>query len=314
MARPNSSARARRLIALLARLVPDTRIPLSWLADQLGVTSAEIAADLTTLSFCGVAPYDPFGLVPVLVDGDEVEVFGQVPALRGPIRLSVSETEALAAALQAAGFEADDPLAKRLIDAIATPDAAAEVEQVLRSAISGHDLGVFEEVAGCVAHREVLEIEHVSEGHGESRCREVEPSALFAERGAWYLSGWCRAAGAWRTFKLERVRSARGTGERFDPDARPGRPIVLRALDAAELPMARLRIAGGSAFSEREWPGAVVASVEADGSVLFDVPFAGTAWLARRVVARLGTVTVLAPEEMRVAVRELAESELAAVR
>lgn len=314
MARPNSSARARRLIALLARLVPDTRVPLTVFADQLGVSTAEIAADLTTLSFCGVAPYDPFGLVPVLIDGDEVEVFGQVPALRGPIRLSAGETEALAAALQAAGFGADDPLTKRLLDATAAPNAAADVEQVLRSAISGHDLGVFEEIAGGIAHAEVLEIEHVSEAQSESTCREVEPSAVFAERGAWYLSAWCRTAGAWRTFKLERVRSARATGERFDPDARPGRPVVLRALDTSELPMARLRIEDGSAFSEREWPGSVVVSVEARGSVLFDVPFAGTAWLARHVVARLGTVTVLGPEEMRLAVRELAEAELARIR
>lgn len=310
MARPNSGARARRLIALLSRLEPDTRIPLAQLAGELGVTESEIAADLTTLSFCGVAPYDPFGLVPVLVDGDSVEVFGKVPALRGPVRLSVSEAEALAAALQAAGFGADEPLVAKLLAATTFDYPADEVERVVRASITGHDVNVYEELARAVAEHSVVEIEHASSHTGAVSCRSIEPRALFAERGAWYVTAWCRSAESWRTFRLDRIRNASIADEQFDAQLRPALPGDLTALDTSDLPLARLKFCDGESFSEREWPGAVVAGQNADGSLLLDVPYAGTSWIARRVVARLGAVEVVEPVELREAVQAVATAEL----
>ena len=95
------------------------------MAAEIGSSPAELAEDLTTLSMCGIAPYSPWELVPVAIEGDRVEVFGAVPAMRGPVRLSLSEAEALSAALSAAGFSADDPLNAKLAAASnASLDAA----------------------------------------------------------------------------------------------------------------------------------------------------------------------------------------------
>lgn len=316
MARRSSSAKARRLVALLGQLRPDSRIPLSRLAALLGVSEAEIASDLETLSLCGVAPYDPFGLVPVFVDGDEVVVFGQVPAVRGGIRLSVAEAEALAAALQAAGFGAEDPLTRRLLDAAASEYPADEIERILRSQVGGHAPAVYEALAEGAAHRVLVEIEHVSTGAEETRCRFIEPVALFAERGAWYVTSWCRLAGGWRTFRLDRIRAARLTSEVFaehESAASGEKPGRAAALDTSRLPRARLRFSPEEPYSEREWPGSVPAGREADGALLVDVPFAGTDWVARHVAARLGRVEVVAPAEIRSAVRALAEAASLAV-
>lgn len=310
MGRPSTTERARRLIALLGHLQPNTRVKLSALAAQLGVEPSVVAGDLSILSFCGVAPYDPFGLVPVLVDGDEVEVFGEIPAVKGPVRLSAGEAEALAAALQAAGFGAEDRLTAKLLAATTEAYDAAEVERVVRASISGHDIGVYEQLARSTTEREAVEIEHAPADGGVASCRTVEPTALFAERGAWYLSAWCRTADDWRTFRLDRIRSVHATGEHFDLAARPIPPTELQALDIAGLPNARVRFAPGEQFSEREWPGAVVADQQADGATLVDVPYAGTAWIARHIVARLGAVSVLEPTEVREAVRRLAAEEL----
>lgn len=310
MARPNAGVRARRLITLLSRLEPDTRIPLAQLASELGVTADEIASDLTTLSFCGVAPYDPFGLVPVLVDGDSVEVFGKVPALRGAVRLSAAEAEALSAALQAAGFTSDDPLVAKLLSATSFDYPVDEVERVVRASVGGHEVDVYEELAGAAAEHTVVEIEHASAESGTLSCRSIEPRALFAERGAWYVTAWCRSADAWRTFRLDRIRRATATGEPFDELLRSSVPSELASLDTSTLPLAKLKFAAEEDFSEREWPGAVVAEKTADGSLLIDVPFAGTTWIARHVAARLGAVEVLAPGELRDAVRDMATAEL----
>jgi len=309
MARPTANERARRLIALLGRLQADTRIPLTELAEQLGASPAEIAADLETLSLCGVAPYDPLVLVPVMVEGDEVVVFGEIPALRGPVRLSASEAGALATALQAAGFPADDPLTSRLIAASAASFDVEELEHVVRSAVATHDREAYETLARAIEQNEVVSLEYVRAGSEEANCRQVEPGALFSERGAWYLTAWCRSANGWRTFRVDRIRSIGPTGEKFEA-SRASALGGACAFDPSDLPSARLRFSPLEPFVERDWPGARVLESDADGTVVAEVPFAGTEWLSRRVLARLGEVEVIGPDKVRAAVAELGRQEL----
>lgn len=307
MARPSSSERARRLIALLGQLDPGRRIRLADLAQSLGVSEAQIAADLETLSVCGVAPYDPLGLIPVFIDGDEVVVFGEVPALKAGVRLSAAEAEALSAALQAAGFGSDDRLTARLLEAASSSFTAEELERVLVTRVGAHDRGVYEVLADAIAQHVAVELEHTPSGAEEIRRRVVEPCALFAERGAWYLTAWCRTAGSWRTFRLDRIRSARATGEaaRASLPARGSLSAMPSGGASDELPRARLRFSPADGFVEREWPGAVVKEATENGVAIVDVPYAGTQWIARHIVARLGEVEVLEPVEVREAVRSL---------
>lgn len=310
MPRRRSDEQARRLIALLGRLHDGERLSLTALAEQLGTTPAELADDIVTLSLCGVAPYDPLGLVPVSVEGDVVEVFGDVPALRGPVRLSATEAGALAAALQAAGFGADEPLTARLLDASSTAFDAAEVEHVVRAGIAGHDTGVYETLARAVEEHLPVQLEYTTAGSDTATLREVEPLALFAERGAWYLTAWCRTARAWRTFRLDRATSALIVeGEAVGQHE--GAPVSARAFDPEGLPLARLRFADAREFTAREWPDAIAETPADDGSVEVAVPYAGTEWLGRTVVARLGSVEVLEPLEVRQGVAALASRLLA---
>jgi predicted DNA-binding transcriptional regulator YafY len=313
MARTSSADRARRLIALLGRLREGTRVPLGVLAAEFDATPAELASDLETLSVCGVAPYSPMELVPVLVDEEEgtVEVWGDVPAMRGPVRLSAAEAGALAAALAAAGFEADDPLVAKLLSAASADFDAETLARTLRASASHHNPAVFEAAAAAIAQHEVLAIAYQREGAVEPGLRRIEPLQLFAERGVWYLSAWCRKAGAHRTFRLDRIRGVEPTGEEFDPSAHDATALGAVAFSAKGLPSARLQFVSGEEFSEREWPGAWMAQEKPDGSLVVEAPFAGTDWIARRVLARLGRVEVLEPPFLREAVAELARAELA---
>lgn len=305
MPRTTSAAdRARRLIALLGRLTNGARLSIEELSAELATSPRELAADLESLSMCGVAPYDPSVLVPIIVEDGIVEVYGDLPAVRGSVRLSSGEAAALAAALQAAGFDPEDSLASRLLDASASDFDASELAHVVRTAVGSHDRDVYETLAAAARDHQVVELEYAPGGAESPECRLVEPAALFAERGAWYISAWCRRAAAWRTFRVDRVRLARTTGSTFEP--RPDAPDTKTAFDPSGLPSARLRFSAGEEFTEREWPGASVVERSADGSVLVEVPYAGSAWIARRVVARLGRVVAIEPAEVRDAVRELA--------
>jgi predicted DNA-binding transcriptional regulator YafY len=288
-------------------------MPLATLAAELDTGPAELASDLETLSVCGVAPYSPMELVPVLVDEDEgtVEVWGDVPAMRGPVRLSAAEAGAWAAALAAAGFEANDPLVAKLLSAASADFDAKTLARTLRASASHHNPAVFEAAAAAIAQREVLVIAYQREGAVEPSLRRVEPLQLFAERGVWYLSAWCRKAGAHRTFRLDRIRALEPAGEEFDPAAHDATSLGAVAFSGKGLPSARLRFVSGEEFSEREWPGARMAEEEPDGSLVVEAPFAGTDWIARRVLARLGRVEVLTPHSLREAVATLAREELA---
>lgn len=313
MARTSGADRARRLIAILGRFKVGTSIPLAELADEVGATPAELADDLETLSLCGVAPYSPEQMVDVFVEDGVVEVYTPLPAVRGPIRLSPAEAEALVAALGAAGFAADDPLTAKLMGAASASFHAESVERTLRTSAVTHETGVFETLADAVRSREAVRIVYQGEGASEPTTRAVEPTQLFADRGAWYVSAWCRKAGDHRTFRVDRVRGIERTNERFDPATRGDAAGAPRALATEGLPLARVRFVPGEEFVEREWPGGRVAEELLDGAVVAEIPYSGTDWVARRVVARLGRVEVLEPAEVRLAVAAVARAELAAL-
>jgi predicted DNA-binding transcriptional regulator YafY len=310
MARPSSSESARRLFALLGQLRPGMSVPVDELAESLGVSAAQLADDLETLCVCGVAPYMPDQMLDVFVDEGMLEVYSPLPAVTAPVRLAPSESRALAAALSAAGFTGNDPLAERLLAAAATEFDADALERTLRSTIATHDSGVFETLASAASGGDVVAIAYQSEGAAEPAQRSVEPQQLFAERGSWYLSAWCRSASGMRTFRIDRIRSAEKTGERFESLVTPASDVAPTAFAPEGLPLATLRFAPGEPFVAREWPGGRVVFASDDGSTIAEVPFGGTGWISRRVVARLGAVEAIAPQEVRDATAALARIEV----
>jgi len=309
MAKLSTAQRTRRLIALLGRMENGVVISLAEMAAEVGSSSAELAEDLTTLSLCGIAPYTPWELVPVSIDGDRVEVFGSIPAMRGPVRLSLAEAEALSAALSAAGFSADDPINLKLAAATSASLDAEELARTLHTETAKHDVAIFEALAAATRDHQAVVLAYQRDGDVAARERTVEPLQLLADRGAWYLTAWCREADDFRTFRIDRIRNLQGTGEQFDPGAHGTSALSAEAFSARGLPVARLRFTNQESYIERDWPGSRLIERLENGDELAEVPFAGTDWIARRVVARLGRVEVLEPEVVREAVVALAREE-----
>jgi proteasome accessory factor C len=279
------------------------------MATEVGSSCAELAADLTTLSMCGIAPYSPWELVPLSIEGDRVEVFGSVPAMRGPVRLSLAEAEALSAALSAAGFSADDTLNLKLAAASSSSLDPQELARTLHTETAKHDIGVFEALAAATRDREAVVLGYQRDGAAAPSERTVEPLQLLADRGAWYLSAWCREAGDFRTFRIDRIRTLRSTGEHFEPSAHGASGLGSAAFLAKDLPVALLRFSGEEEYVERDWPGSRPISGSEKAPVMVEVPYAGMDWIARRVVARQGRVEVLEPPAVREAVVALAREE-----
>ena len=137
--------------------------------------------------------------------------------------------------------------------------------------------------------RMVVEIEYLKEGDDGPTLRQVEPYMIERELPVWRVHTWDLTVDGARTFRLDRMRSARLTGDRFD--ARDGfDPSYLRNPRVARLlhspAVARWKLERG-------------ARALTDGSAVADVPFKTEDWLLSEVLADRGETVVLEPQRLR---------------
>lgn len=310
MARLSAAERARRLLALLHLLEPDIELSLADIARTLGISEEEAAEDLNLLSCCGLHPYTPDALVPLYIDDGVVRVFGVLPSLERPVRLTAGEARALASALELAGLAADTPLTTKLLENAAASEVSPDdVVRLLGSPLLPETGAALETLAAGLSERRCVRLTYRS---AENRVtdRVVEPLGLVNEGAVWYLEAFCRMSGGLRTFRMDRVASAELLTEVFgERDLSPSG----KAFSTEGLPLARIHATGGAVQTVGEWPGARVVE-QSQASVVFEVPYAGTTWLSRQVVAAFGEAVVLGPAELREAVASLARAEIAAAK
>jgi predicted DNA-binding transcriptional regulator YafY len=141
---------------------------------------------------------------------------------------------------------------------------------------------------GVEKHR-VVELEYLKEGEEKPSLRRVEPYTFERELPVWRVHTWDRTAGGARTFRLDRMRSAQLTHERYEP--REGfdpsylhNPRVARLLHSPAV--ARWKLERG-------------AQLLTDGSALAQVPYKTEDWLLSEVLADRGETVVLEPQRLR---------------
>jgi proteasome accessory factor C len=137
--------------------------------------------------------------------------------------------------------------------------------------------------------RLVVEIEYLKEGEATPSLRQVEPYTIERELPVWRVHTWDLTVDGARTFRLDRMRSARLTGDHFE--ARDGfDPSYLRNPRVARLlhspAVARWKLERG-------------ARPLTDGSAIADMPFKTEDWLLSEVLADRGETTVLEPQRLR---------------
>ena len=227
-------------------------------------------------------------------DGDIVrvdkELYGDV--FRLPPKLTPLEARAIRLAIEYVGptiaAEAHTPLARvrrkleetfGRFDLAATPQprVASDEETLVRVLNQGAEKG------------RVVEIEYLKEGEDKPSLRQVEPYTIERELPVWRVHTWDRTADGARTFRLDRMRAARLTDEKFEP--REGfDPSYLRDPRVARLlhspVIARWKLERG-------------AQLLTDGSAVADVPYKTEEWLLSEVFADLGETLVLEPARIR---------------
>ena len=151
-------------------------------------------------------------------------------------------------------------------------------------------------LSDAIEQRRVVAIDYLKEGEETPTERLIEPYSFERVLPHWLIHTWDRSAEGERSFRLDRMRSARLTDERFEP--REGfDPHFLEGTQQVRVryakPVARYRVERGAVRLT-------------DGSALATLRVGNRDWLIGEILADRGDAVVLEPADARPAIAKRA--------
>ncbi len=253
MSRPTAAESLTRLLAIVPWVAAQDAVPIDEICRRFDLTRDELLADLDIVFLVGVHPFTPDQLIEVRVEDDRVSI-DYADYFARPLSLTAEQALALVTAgrLDAghsrrrprgpagpgpgqAGHRCSGWTASRSTSTWATPagDTLAQLQQA-------------------VADHRSVRIEYYAFGRDEYTTRTLDPSTVRADRGQWYVSGWCHSAEAERTFRVDRITTLDVLETTFDPPADPIEPDVFASPDG--LPRVVLHVDSGPRLAGRPVP------------------------------------------------------------
>ncbi|HEV3480565.1 MAG TPA: WYL domain-containing protein [Gaiellaceae bacterium] len=298
--RPGSPVAPERfalLQALLAYLLAacgeerEAEIPAHELVDRFRIPQESLEEHLSLLNLVNFGG----GCYAVYAElrGDQVhvdkELFGDT--FRAAPRLTPLEARAIRLALEFVGpmiaADAHTPL-ERVRRKLEETFGEFELAQTPQPDVPRAEEDLVTTFSDAIRDRRLVEIEYLKGGERQPTTRVIEPYQLERELPNWYLHAYDRTNDGERSFRLDRIRSARKLREGFErrPEFDPqrfGGTQTVRIWYSAEV--ARWEVERG-------------ATPLADGSAVREIP-AGEEWLVAEILSYRGEAAVLEPAELR---------------
>jgi proteasome accessory factor C len=288
-----------RLLDLVPFLLTHQGIAVDDLAKQFAVTQEVILDDLNTLWMCGLPGYTPLELIDLEFDSGYVTIRNADPLAK--VRaLGGSEMVALALGL--------DLLLNGLGDLpTEITDRIVQLSERVRSVI-GSQITITEAAQSqvravidrAIAERANVSIAYFSPQRDEVKERIVSPFGFFIEGSFEYLEAFCELAGAARTFRLDRIKTA-------SPDLLPRITATSKEISATPL-TTKARITRGERSTAESLglsPGEITIG-EAISLSAYSVD-----WIARTALGSCGDLVIDSPEEIRRSIVQSVETTLA---
>src|ERR687887_1126496 len=225
-AAPVAPERFAVLQALLAYLLDkcgddsEAEIPAADLVERFHIPEEELEEHLSLLNLVNFGG----GCYAVYAElrGDTVhvdkELFGDT--FRSPPRLTPLEARAIRLALEFVGpmiaAEAHRPLDK-VRKKLEETFGQFELRQTPEPHVEADEERLIRTLSDAIDRRRVVEIEYQKEDEESPTVRHAEPYSFDREVPVWRVHTWDRDVDAPRTYRLDRMRSARLTDETFDP-------------------------------------------------------------------------------------------------
>jgi proteasome accessory factor BC len=310
--RPERFARLVTLAGLLIEAAKKgERLEVADLCERLELTREELQEDVDLLNVVnfGGGTY----VLYAEVIGEEIEVDSQPYGdnFARPARLLPLEAKALVAAIDLFGDHLPQSNLQTARDKIVKALGHDPSEEGLEIASAGGgDAEVARLVNEAIAESRVLELSYYKENEDQFTERRVEPYRLENGKEGWYVEVYDLTKEGVRHFKLDRVKEARLSEEKFEP-----RPEVEEFagvegwMTHGEVPtaeVARVWVSPERARWLREER--TVVEELADGAVVVELPYAGKPWLVREILRGAGDLVVLEPPDAREAIAKEVEA------
>ena len=308
--RPERFARLVTLASILIKAAREgAKLELAPLCEQLNVTEQELQEDIDVLNVVNFGGGSYVVYAEVVGDTIEVDPEPYGDNFARPARLLPLQAKALVAAIDLIGEHIPkgslESARKRITDALGQ-DPAQDGLQITRA--KGDDSDVARVLSGGIAASRLVEIEYYKENEDDFTKRKIEPYQLANGREGWYVVSHDLERDDTRTFRLDRIRSAKVLKKEFEPregveaDTRGW----LRTGEVEGSQIARIWWSPERARWARE-DKHVVEELK-DGAVIVEQPFQGSDWLVHQILSLGGDAVVLEPEEARAVVLEGAEA------
>lgn len=305
----SSTNRLARLLNLVPYLVARPEgVPMSEIAADFGVDVEQVQADLTMLWMCGLPGYGPGDLIDIAFDADAVRVLFAAGMDR-PVRLAAHEALALSVALRVLADTpgvGDRAAIASALDKLAAAAGEAPADVTVRDTVTDP---AAEKYAALVASGHAARITYYSAHRDTTSERVVDPIEIVVAEGHAYLRAWCRTAGEIRQFRIDRIDACSELDEPSEPLRLTNQPAPTAFL-ASELPRIELLLGPGAKGVSDSYPCEEVAG-EPDGRRRVVMRVRDLDWARRFVLGLGGEAEVVAPAELRDAVRQTAASALA---
>jgi proteasome accessory factor C len=300
-----------RLVTLASILIEAGRagrpLEITDVCTRLQISDGELREDIGVLNVVnfGGGSYVLYAEIDEEAGTIEVDPEPYSDNFARPARLLPVEAKALVAAIDLIGEHLPQGSLTSARTKIVHALGEDPMEQGLQVAHAGaDDSDVSRVISKAIKSHQLLELDYYKENEDEYSVRRVEPYALINGREGWYVATFDPAKADMRHFRLDRIRRAELTRERFKP-----RPEVNPSADVDGWPrtgevsasrIARVWISPERARWAREQR--KVVGVWDDGSIAVELSFAGVDWLVREVLKEAGDAAVLDPPDAREAV------------
>ena len=311
--------RLARLLFMVPYVVRRDGVPVSELAEKLGITPAQLEADLVLLSMVGQPPLTPDHLIDVYVEDDIVYV--QLDqSLSRPPQLTQEEARALVLGAKLVGQqETLGEELERVLDKIIAVLNPVDKELV-RSLTQRIGLwqdrpasaGLIQALRRAVEEHHEIVVDYYSASSDREKRYYLRPLAVITHSGSEYLVALdCDVDMHEKLFRLDRMGGLEPLPTRFEPPAE---------FNLRKFRTERLYFGGAEDFVAEVHLSARIAELvaeqfapkdvcrQADGSIVVRLSTSSQAWLARWVLPFGVEAQVLHPPQMRAYLAEVCRS------
>jgi proteasome accessory factor C len=305
--------RLARMLVVVPYLIQHPGTTLAEASSLFDIPVAQLRRDVQQLFLAGLPPYGPGDLIDVDIDEDGAIWISMADHFARPLRLTRQEALAVYVRATEVANTPGMPGAPALAAALGKLGNALGPDLGDTTGIEGATGGVapahLDAVRAAADSHEQVRIAYVAASTGERTERTVEPEAVFASAGNWYVAAWDVDVDDERLLRVDRIASLEPVGEGFEPRGLQGagRPLYTAGTQDVDV---RVRL-GPAARWVAEYYLATDPDDEPDGSLVVTLPTRQTTWLAR-LFLRLGAdAEVLEPTGFRDEIEAQARATLA---